>query len=105
MENLDKYSKKLQPRHVIKCPYCQAEYLPGEIFYPDNAIGQPDEVIRDPLGKILYESYREDSEPLAEETYFCDQCGRQFIVELETKFKVKQQKEELDFSDLSVNLF
>ena len=105
MENQNKYTPKLQPRQVIKCPYCKAEYLTGENLYPDNVIGQPDEVIKDPLGKILYESYREDCEPLLEETFWCEKCDRQFVVEVEVKCKVKQQKEELDFSDLTVSLF
>lgn len=48
-------SLKLQPRTIIKCPHCGAEYLPGEVLYSDNVVGNPKNVIRDALGHIIYE--------------------------------------------------
>lgn len=40
---------------VIKCPHCGAEYLPSEIFMPEDILGgAPKNLIKDPLGKVLY---------------------------------------------------
>ena len=107
MDNENKFSVKLQPRKVIKCPHCGWEYLPSEIFYSDSFAGKLvlGSVIRDPLGHILYEEYEEDCAPLAEEHYCCDNCGKPFVVELETKYNSKLEEEELDFSEESVSLW
>lgn len=103
--NYGNSTKKLQPKTVIKCPHCGYEYLPCEIFYPDNVLGKSDNVIRDPLGKIIYEDYKEDCEPLAEETFICENCNKPFIAEVELKVKTRAQEEELDFSNLTTSLF
>jgi len=100
MENV-----KQQARRVIVCPHCGYEYLPGEIFYPNNVVGQPTNIIRDTLGKILYEEYLEGKEPLAEEQYCCDNCGRPFVVEVDAHYKVREEIEELDFSNTTATLF
>ena len=39
--------------HKINCPYCNIEYLPGEIFIPNYIIGQPKEIERDEDGNIV----------------------------------------------------
>lgn len=96
---------KLQPKKIIKCPHCGWEYLPGEIFYPKNSIGQPINIIRDTLGHIIYEEYRPNEEPLACESFTCEHCERDFVVEIELSFKAKPEEENVDFSNLSVTLF
>lgn len=96
---------KMQPKKVIKCPHCGWEYLPGEIFYPDNAIGQPVNIVRDSLGHIIYEEYLENKEPLAEEEFWCEHCEKPFVAEIELTVKAKPQTAELDFSETSVELF
>lgn len=97
--------RKWQPRQVLKCPHCGAEFLPGEIFYPDNVIGYSMNIIRDPLNKIIYEEYKEGREPFAEEEFWCPFCDKPFIAEVELKFSTRPQEEELDFSDTTVKLF
>jgi len=89
---------------TIRCPHCGYEYVPAEIFMPGDLVGKPDQVIRDALGKIIYQDYEEDSEPLATECYCCDNCGKEFLVEPVITYKVKKQVEELDFSEQSVSL-
>ena len=37
---------------VIKCPNCGVEYLPGEIYIPNNLVGQPKDIERTIDGKI-----------------------------------------------------
>lgn len=95
---------KLQNRQIIKCPHCGWEYLPGELLYPDSVVGQPKNVIRDTLGKIIYEDYKPYKSPESEEHYTCDNCNRQFVIEIETKYKAKVEEEALDFSQQFVSL-
>ena len=62
---------------IIKCPHCWAEYLPGEIYMPNSIIGQPDEVVKDSLGKIIYEDYYTvDREPNLTESFTCEYCNK-----------------------------
>lgn len=89
----------------IKCPYCGWEYLPGEIFCPNSVVGQPETVLRDQLGHILYDEYKEDQLPEMDETYVCDNCNKPFIATIKIIVDSRAQNEELDFSDTSVSLF
>jgi predicted RNA-binding Zn-ribbon protein involved in translation (DUF1610 family) len=96
---------KIKPvRQVIKCPHCGWEYLPGEIYYPGAFLGKPDSVIRDALGKIIYEDYEENEEPNLEEHYECDNCGKSFVVNATISYKSGEEKEELDFSNQFASL-
>lgn len=107
MCEVNKQGIRLQPRRGIRCPHCGWEYDPSELLFPDNVLGQakPESIVRDPLGKILYLEYQEGKEPLAEETYYCDNCGREFVIEVDPRYTSKAQVEELDFSETSVKLF
>lgn len=89
---------------VIKCPYCGHQYVPAEIMMPIDFIGKPNTVLRDALGKIIYQDYVEDYEPSQKETYICDSCNHQFIVEPVVTYKVRKEAEELDFQETSVSL-
>jgi hypothetical protein len=81
------------------------EYLPGEIFMPGSLIGQPQEVVRDGLGKIIYEDYGPaTNEPDLIEHYICDECERPFVVEASVVYRVKEEAPELDFSNKYVSL-
>lgn len=89
---------------VIRCPYCGQELAPAEIFMPGDLIGKPETIIRDALGKIIYQEYDKDNEPEQEERFICDECGKPFIVEPIVTYKVRKEDETLDFSDLSASL-
>ena len=65
-----KMSKKDTP--IIKCPICGYEYLPAEIFFADEFLGDPGEIIR-PMGKEI-DCYLGDGMKLAED-FVCDSCG------------------------------
>ena len=91
--------------HIIKCPHCFAEYLPGEIYMPGSIIGQPDEVIRDAFGKIIYEDYYyETRKPDYIEHFVCEKCDRPFVVEAIVTYKVREEAPEKDFSQKYVSL-
>lgn len=83
-----------EPQITIKCPHCGYEYLPCEIFYPDDFLGTACDIVRDDNNKIIF--FNNDNMNLFEE-YTCDGCGKTFKVEAEVKFKAK--KEEIDFDE------
>lgn len=95
-------TEQTTPRHIIACPHCGWEYLPCEIFYPGSSLGKSDSVIRDALGKIIYEDYFE--EPEFQEKYECDNCHKPFVTEVTLNFKACPEKEEFDFSTTTVSL-
>ena len=90
---------------VIRCPHCGAEYLPGEIYMPGSLIGQPDEIVKDPFGRILYEDYSTEArEPDMLEHFICDYCDKPFIVEASTAYKTREEEPERDFGTQYVSL-
>ena len=89
---------------VITCPHCGYQYTPADIFMPGELVGEPENVIRDALGKIIYQDFDEENEPCQVEHYVCDECGKPFIVEPVVSYKVKKEDEQLDFSNLSASL-
>ncbi len=78
--------------------------IPSEIFVPGELEGEAATVIRDALGKIIYQEYEPENEPAKAEKYFCDNCDKPFIVEPVVTYKVKKEAEELDFSEVYVSL-
>ena len=90
---------------LIKCPHCGAEYLPGEVYMPNAIIGQPDEVVRDALGKIIYEDYdTPEREPDTTEHFTCEYCDKPFIIEALVTYKTKEEAPENDFKTEYVSL-
>lgn len=90
----------------IKCPHCGHEYTADEIFVGTELIGVSKNVIKDPLGKILYVEYADqEDEPCLVEHYICDGCGRDFVIEADLTFKTHEQEEEKDFTKLETSLF
>lgn len=78
---------------IIKCPKCGREYLPCEIFYPEDMMLSTN-VIKDENGKIIY---FEGNQPDGFESYICDGCGEEFTVKVSMTFDV--EKPEVDFDD------
>lgn len=67
---------------VIKCPECGYEYLPCEIYYPQD-LGRATNIIRDMEGKILY---YDGSNMDTEAEYKCDNCKTVFKVDARVSF-------------------
>ena len=99
---------KLQISHkssLIRCPHCGAEYFPGEVYMPGALIGQPDEVVRDSLGKIIYEDYyTPEREPDFIEHFTCEYCEKPFIIEASITYRTKEEAPENDFQTQYVSL-
>lgn len=72
----------------IKCPYCNYEYLPGEIYLPREFLGQTANVIRDDSGVII--AYEMSGDMDLHEEYRCDRCGGKFAVDADVSFKTIQ---------------
>ena len=89
---------------VITCPHCGHQYVPADIFYPGELIGKPEQVVRDALGKIIYQEYDDEELPGQIEHYICDECGKPFIVEPVITYKVRKEDEALDFSTQEASL-
>jgi DNA-directed RNA polymerase subunit RPC12/RpoP len=89
---------------IIKCPHCGAQYLPAEIFIPGSFLGYPDDIVKDSLGKILYEDYKVGQEPDMTEHYICDYCDKPFVIEATLTFKTMEEEPEKDFSTQYVSL-
>lgn len=90
---------------ILKCPHCGAQYLPGEIYMPGALIGQPGDVVKDSLGRILYEDYLEPGlEPDMIEHFVCDVCDKPFIVEAVVTYKTMTEAPERDFTEQYVSL-
>ena len=80
-EDIKSAEKAGKPIHIT-CPYCGAQYLPGEIYMPEALLGRPIDVVRDSLGKIICVDYQEvDTMPNATETFTCEYCEQPFDVE------------------------
>lgn len=86
--------KNTNLKNTIKCPYCDTEYLPCEIYYPDYFLGQEKDIERDTLGEVIYYSGLESD---TSETFICEKCKKQFKVEADIKFKTyKDNKNNLN---------
>ena len=89
----------MDKRHIIKCPHCGAEYLPEEIFYPDSVFNKNLKVVRDEEGKIVFTN--EDSFDLSE-SFECEHCGKEFIVESKVTFETHAVKEKSLFEEETI---
>lgn len=79
----------------IKCPNCEREYLPGEIYIPKYFTGEPINVQRDEQGKILGCSGIQQD---LNEQFQCDNCDCEFEVKATIKFDVKKAEEGIKYS-------
>lgn len=71
---------------VITCPHCGAEYLPAEIYYPNELLGKPKHIERDSNNKIItFDGHTMNNK----EAYICDFCSKKFFVEANISFETK----------------
>lgn len=89
-------------KKYIKCPHCSAQYVAAQIFYPSTILSKPKNVIRDPLGKIIFVQYID--QPEYKDSYICDFCNKEFIAIADVNYKAIKQESELDFTTKVVSL-
>lgn len=72
---------------TIKCPHCDYEYLPGEIYFPDQFLGQPKDIERTIDGKIaIYDGIEQN----LTELYYCEKCNKPFKVKANINFETEK---------------
>ena len=78
----------------IRCPHCNAEYIPEEIFYPNSVFNKNIKVIRDEVGKIVLieGEYSFD----LNESFECECCGEVFSVLGEAKFSTSLKEDKFE---------
>ena len=89
---------------IIKCPHCNAQYLAAEIFMPGAMLGRPEDLVKDALGKIIYEDYEEGNAPEMIEHFTCEFCEKPFVIEATVTYKTKEEAPEKTFKDQYVSL-
>lgn len=87
---------------IIRCPYCEAEYIPSELFYPDDFLPKVFDIVKDEDGHII--SYTGDVMNLEVE-YCCDKCNHAFKTIASVSFDTKKcEVHDFDF-EYSAPLF
>ena len=87
--------------NLIKCPHCGAEYLPEEIFCPENFKTSVSNIIKDD-GKLLHHSGKSLAEEDIIENYICDKCSHSFKVKASLSFS--SEKDEFE-EDVIINIW
>ena len=75
---------------IIKCPKCGYEYVAAEIFYPQDLLGKPNNIIRDDKGHIIL---IEGESPCFDEEFECENCGTIFKSHLDINSTTKYDKD------------
>lgn len=70
---------------VLQCPICGRQYMPAEIFMPDEFFGHQKEVIRKPSGEI---DFYIGTDPELQERYICDGCGTELMISAQLSYDV-----------------
>ena len=91
-----------EEKFVIKCPYCNTEYLPGEIYIPKNFIGQPKDVSRTIDGKIDV-AYGLNYD--LTESYTCDKCNNTFKIMAKVNFTTEKDVKRSYDDEYVTNLY
>lgn len=80
---------------IIKCPKCDAEYFPAELYYRDDLLGHPKDIEKTQLGKILYSG---GVHPEYNTTYVCDICGSTIKVAADIKYTTSLVEKDDEYS-------
>lgn len=89
-------------RTTIRCPHCGCEYLPGEIYLPNEFLGQPKDICRDEKGNVLL---FKGNDMNTAETFYCYECNKSFAVNATVTFKTTPlvdmfEEDDKEFGDL-----
>ena len=71
---------------------------------PGAFIGRPEDIVKDSMGRLLYEDYTEGNEPNMIEHFICDYCDKPFVVEATITYKTMAEEPEKDFQNQYVSL-
>ena len=69
---------------VIKCPHCDAEYLPAEIYLPNSLLGKPYDIEKEGMSGKIKDFFGNTMD--LEESFICDRCNQPFRVNARIQF-------------------
>lgn len=78
---------------IISCPVCGEQYLPSEIFFPDDLIGKPKEIFKDTSGKLDFYTGEDQN---YDQYYVCDHCGSKLHIHASVKYDVNVIPDDFD---------
>lgn len=78
----------------IRCPYCGAEYVPSEIFMPETLLDKSTIIDKDSNG-IIENIEGEEAELI--ESYICDYCNKEFVVNANVVYNVVKEDVEEEY--------
>lgn len=76
---------------VIRCPQCNYEYLPAEIYMPNSLLGKPRNISKEHMTGRILEYMGNSMNPV--ETYICDNCNTEFKVIANINFNTQKMNE------------
>lgn len=85
---------------TICCPQCGTEYLPAEIYLPNEFLGRPSDIEKTYTGKI---DVFDGTSMNPVEEYTCDKCGKKFRVVANINFKTYGIDEKVKFNNTYVS--
>lgn len=80
----------MQNTPLIKCPVCGQEYMPAEIYLPEEFFGKPKNIVKDSSGQV--KSFSGEDMNLDEE-YICDQCNTKIKIHANVTFETDFNEE------------
>jgi len=78
---------------IITCPICGTEYLPSEIFLPNDVFGKQYDITKDDNGKIKF--YLGD-DPNLDEEFICECCNTKLNITMKMSFDIKEFEDDFD---------
>lgn len=84
MNRFDSLDSLEREPYLIKCPVCGQEYLPAELFLPEDVLGSPTDIVKRNDGKL---DFYLGERPTYETEYCCDNCNNTFRVKMKVFFE------------------
>ena len=86
----------------IICPNCGSEYLPAEIYLPNEFLGKPKDIYREHMTHKIIDFSGKNMD--LNENYYCDFCGVPFTIKAKVSFQT-EKNDKYDFtSEYTTNL-
>lgn len=86
---------------IIECPHCHYQYLPAEIYFPDDLLGRPTNIVRDDDGKIEFST---GTQMNLRESFVCENCNKSFLVKGTITFKTEKLDDDNFDEDFSIKI-
>lgn len=78
---------------TLRCPVCNQEYMPSEIFFPDVVFGKQYDITRDNEGNIKF--YLGEDQDFNEE-FICESCNTKLNINMKMSFDVTTKEDNFE---------